>query len=339
MTRVGFKQSDILQLSSAGLYCPAGGFHIDPWKKVPLAVVTHAHSDHARPGMGTYIGSASGEALLRKRVGQGIDLTALPFGERRPVGEVTVSLHPAGHVLGSAQIRIEYKGQVTCVTGDHNASHAHNAAETFEPVPCDLLITESTFGLPVYRWPSQEQVIEEIHSWWKGNQVASRTSILPCYPLGKTQRILSALDANIGPIALAGPGRAFLSVYEAAGVRIPPCLNLTEKTVSSLKGQGLVLVSFAGQEPALLKRLQPLSCGAASGWMQIRGVRRSRDFDRGFVLSDHSDWDGLLRCVRESGASRVGVTHGQTEVFARYLREVEGIESFPVPTHFESSGD
>lgn len=339
MAGVGIKQSDILQLSSAGLYCPAGGFHIDPWKRAPLAVVTHAHSDHARSGMGAYIGSAAGEALLRKRVGQGIELTALAFGEPLTVGEVTLSLHPAGHVLGSAQVRIEHKGQVTCVTGDHNATHAHPAAEPFEPVPCDLLITESTFGLPVYRWPAQEQVMEDIHEWWRKNQAAGRTSILPCYPLGKTQRILSALDAGTGPIALAGPGRAFLPIYEEAGVVFPPCLNLTEATVPELKGKGLVLVSFAGQEPALLKRLQPLSYGAASGWMQIRGVRRSRDFDRGFVLSDHSDWEGLLRCVRESGARRVGVTHGQTDVFARYLREAGGIDSFPVPTHFESSGD
>lgn len=339
MPVVGFKQSDILQLTSSGLYCPAGGFHIDPWKKVPLAVITHAHSDHARTGMGKYIGSSSGEALLRKRVGQGIDLTALEFGKTLRVGEVLLSLHPAGHILGSAQVRIEYKGQVTCVTGDHNVSHTHAAAESFEPVPCDLLITESTFGLPVYQWPAQELVMSEIHNWWKRNLQLGRTAILPCYPLGKTQRILSALDASIGPIALVGPGRAFIPIYESAGVEFPPYLNLNEDSVKDLKGKGLVLISFSGQEPALLKRLQPLSYGAASGWMQIRGVRRSRDYDRGFVLSDHSDWEGLLRCVRESGARRVGVTHGQTEIFARYLREVEGIESFPVPTHFESGGD
>jgi putative mRNA 3-end processing factor len=339
MTSVGFNKSDIIQLTSAGLYCPAGDFHVDPWKQVPVAVVTHAHSDHARSGMGRYISSASGEALLRKRVGQSINLTALPFGKPLKVGEVILSLHPAGHVLGSAQLRIEYKGQVICVTGDHNATHRHAAAEPFEPVRCDLLITESTFGLPIYQWPTQESVMAEIHGWWKGNQLLGRTSILPCYPLGKTQRILAALDAKMGPIALAGPGRDFLPFYRAAGVGFPACMDLAEETLPELKGKGLILVSFAGQEPALLKRLNPVSYGSASGWMQIRGVRRSRDFDRGFVLSDHSDWQGLLRCVRESGARRVGVTHGQTEVFARYLREVEGIDSFPVPTHFESGGD
>ena len=332
-------ESGIVHLTSAGLYCPAGDFYIDPWKPVPRAVVTHAHSDHARAGMRAYLCSASGESILRKRVGNAIDLTALPFGETREMGTARVSLHPAGHILGSAQVRIEVDGRVLVVTGDHNATHVHGAAEAFEPVPCDVLITESTFGLPIYQWPDPEQVMEQIHRWWKTNQSLGRTSILPCYPLGKTQRILAALDPGIGPIAVTGPARAFLSLYEAAGVRFPEVLDLVEDTVAAIRRQGLVLVSFAGQEPALLKRLQPLSHGAASGWMQIRGVRRSRDLDRGFVLSDHSDWNGLLKCVRASGARRVGVTHGQTEVFARYLREVEGLDSFVVPTRFESGGD
>lgn len=289
--------------------------------------------------MGVYFSSESGEALLRQRVGKSVNLTALPFGKPIGIGEAEVSLHPAGHVLGSAQVRVACKGQVIVVTGDHNATHAHVAAESFEPVTCDTLITESTFGLPIYQWPEQETILADIHAWWKTNQSLGRTSVLPCYPLGKTQRLLASLDPEIGPIAVVGAARAFLPLYRAAGVRLPEVLDLSEETVPVLKGQALVLISFAGKEPALLKRLQPCSFGAASGWMQIRGVRRSRDFDRGFVLSDHSDWPGLLRCVRESGAKRVGVTHGQVEVFSRYLREVEGLESFVVPTHFESGGD
>lgn len=336
---MGLNKSDILQLTTTGLYCPAGGFHIDPWKQVATAVITHAHSDHARSGMGVYVCSATGEALLRQRVGKGVNLTALPFGQAHGIGDVTVSLHPAGHILGSSQVRIEHKGQVAVVTGDYNSTHSHLAAEPFEPVACDLLITESTFGLPIYKWPDSSEVMRDIHAWWRTNQELGRTSILPCYPLGKTQRILSSLDADIGPIAVVGAACGFLPLYEAAGVSFPPVHELTEATVPLLRGQGLVLISFAGKEPALLKRLEPHSHGAASGWMQIRGVRRSRDFDRGFVLSDHSDWNGLLRCIRASGAKRVGVTHGQTDLFARYLREVEGLDAFPVPTHFESGGD
>ena len=225
------------------------------------------------------------------------------------------------------------------VTGDHNATHTHAAAEAFEPVPCDLLITESTFGLPVYQWPEPAEVIADIHRWWRSNQRLGRTSVLPCYPLGKTQRILAALDPAIGPVCLAGPARAFLPAYEAAGVAFPRTCDLTEETVDGLRGKGILLISFAGREPALLKRLQPLSFAAVSGWMQVRGMRRSRDCDRAFVLSDHSDWHGLLRCVRASGASRVGVTHGQTEVISRYLREELGLESFTVPSRLGSVGD
>lgn len=336
---MGIIERDILQKTSAGLYCPEGEFYIDPWKPVARAVVTHAHSDHARSGMGEYFCAESGEALLRQRVGKGVKLTALPFGKPVKIGKADVSFHPAGHVLGSAQVRVGCKGQVVVVTGDHNATHRHAAAEPFEPVGCDLLITESTFGLPIYQWPDEASVLADIHAWWRTNQSLGRTSILPCYPLGKTQRILAGLDPSAGPIAIVGPGRAFLPLYRSAGVPLPEVLDLTAETVPVLKGKGIVLISFAANEPALLKRLQPHSFGAASGWMQIRGVRRSRDFDRGFVLSDHSDWRGLLRCVRESGAPRVGVTHGQVEVFARYLREVEGLESFVVPTHFESGGE
>jgi putative mRNA 3-end processing factor len=336
---VSFIESDLLELTSAGLYCPAGDFHIDPWKPVARAVVTHAHSDHARSGMERYFCARSGAALLRQRVGKNAAVQALAFGAPLRIGKAWISLHPAGHILGSAQVRIEHDGVVTVVTGDHNASDTHAAAEPFEAVPCDVLVTESTFGLPVYHWARPEAVMAEIHGWWRANQAAGRTSVLPCYPLGKTQRILAALDASVGPVALAGPGRAFLPLYAAEGVRFPESVDLVPETVEQLKGSGLVLISFAGREPELLKRLAPLSFGAASGWMRIRGVRRSRDCDRGFVLSDHSDWPGLLRCVRQSGARRVGVTHGQTEVFARYLREVEGLDGFVVPTRFESGGD
>jgi putative mRNA 3-end processing factor len=329
---VGFSESDILQLTSAGLYCPAGGFYIDPLKRVPLAVVTHAHSDHARSGMGAYVCSGSGEAILRERVGRKAGMTAIPFGKRVRIGKVLLSLHPAGHILGSAQVRIELEGRVAVVTGDHNATHAHPVAEAFEPVPCDLLITETTFGLPVYQWPDPLEVMEDIHSWWRSNQELGRTSVLPCYPLGKTQRILAALDPSVGPIAVAGPARTFLPVYAAAGVAFPRFVDLNPVNVSRIKGKGLLLISFAGREPPLLKDLQPLSLGAVSGWMQTRKMRRGNDADRGFVLSDHSDWEGLLKCIRASGARRVGVTHGETGVLSRYLREELGLESFAVPS-------
>lgn len=337
MEYVSYSEQGILEITRAGLFCRAGGFHIDPWKPVPLAVITHAHSDHARSGMEGYICSGSGESLLRQRVGRAARIEAVPFGQVITVGDVELSLHPAGHILGSSQVRMAVNGEVIVVTGDHNASHVHGAAETFEPVACDTLITECTFGLPVYQWPDPAAVMEEIHRWWKSNRDRNRTSILPCYPLGKTQRILSELDPDCGPIAVSGSARPFIPMYKAAGVRFPTFLDLTEESIRDIRGGGLVLVSFAGKEPPLLERLQPLSQAVASGWMRIRGVRRSRNLDRGFVLSDHSDWNGLLRCILESGATRVGLTHGQTEVLSRYLREEHSLDSFTVPTRF--SGD
>ena len=322
-------------MTSAGLYCPVGDFYVDPWKKVPHAVMTHAHSDHARSGMGHYYSSVSGEDLLRNRVGKNVKMTSLEFGQQFTLGKAVVSLHPAGHILGSAQVRIECGRQVAVVTGDYNSTHVHQAAEPFETVACDLLITESTFALPIYQWPDEDVVTGEIHAWWKANQAHGRTSILPCYPLGKTQRILASLDASVGPIAVVGPARGFLPFYESAGVNFPPVMNLNEESISELKGKGLVLISFAGKEPPLLQQLQPISFGSASGWMQIRSVRRGREFDRGFILSDHSDWNGLLHSIKTSGASRIGVTHGQTDVFSRYLNEVEGLDAFVVSSHFE----
>ena len=289
--------------------------------------------------MEAYWCAASGEELLRLRVGREAVVNALPYGASTTMGEVRLSFHPAGHVLGSAQVRVEGQGEVAVVTGDHNATHAHAAAAPFEPVPCDTLITECTFGLPIYQWPDPDEVWEDLRQWWRRNRERGRTSILPCYPLGKTQRVLAALAGEEAPIALHGNGRSFLPHYASAGIRFPDLTGLDEAGLRTLKGNGLVLISFAGNEPAFLKKLGNLSFGAVSGFMQVRGMRRNRDFDRGFVLSDHSDWHGLLRCVRASGARRIGVTHGQTDAFARYLALELGLESFVVPTHFESGGE
>lgn len=322
-----------------GLYCPAGDFYIDPWRPVARAVITHAHSDHGRPGMAAYWCSSTTEPLLRQRVGRESRIQGHPFGESFALGRALISLHPAGHVLGSAQIRIEVGSRVAVVTGDHNASHIHGAAEPYEPVPCDLFITESTFGLPIYRWQPWQQTLAEIHDWWRLNRAAGRTSILPCYPLGKTQRILAALDPAAGPIGVNGAALPMLEHYHRAGVALPEVIDDVPGNLDTLRGRGLVLVSFAAREPAWLRKLQPLSFGTASGWMQVRGNRHQAGADRGFVLSDHSDWEGILQAVKASGARRVGVTHGQVHALSRYLRECADLEAFVVPTHFESGGN
>lgn len=320
-------------MTRSGLYCPSGDFYIDPNRRVEKAVITHAHSDHARRGMAEYICSKSGEQLLRLRVGQKANIQAVAFGEEIRVGKATVSLHPAGHILGSAQVRISYGGQVAVVTGDFNVRDRHDAAEPFEIVECDLMVTESTFGLPVYRWPDPKEVMDELNGWWKCNRDLGKATVLPCYPLGKTQRILTGLDSAIGPISVVGAGRDFLRYYEEAGVRFPPVVDFGEDTVPDLKGRGFLIVSAAAEPSPLLSSLGPIAYGAVSGWLQVSKMRMGRSFERGFVLSDHADWDGLLQCVKKSGARRVAVTHGQTEVFARYLREMLVIDAFAMTEH------
>lgn len=328
---------DLIEPSPDGPYCPAGNFHIDPWRPVSRAVITHAHSDHARPGSRAYLCEATGAAILRARVGPGAIIETLAYGEPRRLGQATVSLHPAGHILGSSQIRVEVSGEVWVFSGDYNPSSGAFAGPAFEPVPCQVFITESTFGLPIYRWPAPHTVFAEIAEWWRRNQERGFTSVLPAYPLGKSQRLLAHLDPAQGPLALHGSVRTYVPLYAEAGVPMPPTLALAEADLAGLKGRGLVIVSSAAQEVGLLKKLAPLSWAFASGWMMTRAARRNRDFDRGFILSDHADWPGLIAAIRATGASRIGVTHGQTDAFSRWLRE-QGWDAYVFPTRYQGEG-
>jgi putative mRNA 3-end processing factor len=319
-----------------GLFCPLGGFHLDPWRPVETAVVTHAHSDHAAPGSQRYITSASGASLVAHRVASDA-VEGVPFGETRRFGDALVSLHPAGHILGSAQVRIEPVGggPVWVFTGDY-ARAAHPACEPFEPLTCDVLLTESTFGLPVFRWSDPAAVHAQIDAWWRANAASGRTSVLLCYSLGKSQRVLAGLDPTTGPIGVHGAVVPFIDLYRAAGVALPPVVHAGPDSAASLKGCGLIVAppSVAGSTWA--RRFagpEGVALAPVSGWMSIRGRRRWQAVDRGFVLSDHADWPGLLATVRGSGARRVGVTHGYAEPLARYLAE-QGYEAFVVPTRY-----
>ncbi len=320
-----------LTTTDAGLYCEAGDFHIDPWKPVPRAVVTHAHSDHARPGCGAYLTSLSGLPLLRERVGASARLQALPYARPLKIKGVTVSFHPAGHILGSAQVRLEAGGHVTVVSGDYTLT-ADPACEPFEPVPCDTFISESTFGLPVYQWAEPRTVFQEISDWWRANQQEGLTSVLFAYALGKAQRLLASLDASVGPIAIHGSVARYLPHYAAAGVRLAPCETLTSENLRLVRGRGLVIAPGSVRDSPWLRKLEPASLAFASGWMAVRGTRRRRALDRGFVLSDHADWPGLLRAVALTRATSVGVTHGYAQPFARFLRENRRLDAFALAT-------
>jgi putative mRNA 3-end processing factor len=320
---------DLIVLRPEGLYCPAGDFHIDPWRPVSRAVLTHAHADHARIGHGAYLATAVSEGVLRTRLGAGITLQGLAYGEGVEINGVRVSLHPAGHVLGSAQVRVEDAGRVWVASGDYFVSGVEgdvNATCTpFEPVRCDCFITESTFGLPIYRWRAQAQVLAEINAWWQANADAGRASLLLGYSFGKAQRLLAGLDASIGPIVAHGAVEPLNAAYRAAGVALAPTQRIDDVPRDDLK-RALALAPPAVQGSAWAKRLGDASDAFASGWMQLRGARRRQGVDRGFVLSDHADWPGLQRAIAATGAERVIVTHGYEAVMVRWLSE-QGLQA------------
>lgn len=311
----------LLQPRPEGLYCPAGDFFIDPMFPVARAVVTHAHGDHARSGSGRYQVAAAGIGLMRERLGADAVIDAHAYGAPFAMGEVTVSLHPAGHVLGSAQVRMEHDGRVVVVSGDYKRDPDPTCVP-FEPVPCDVFVTESTFGLPVYRWPPMDQVIDELLAWWDECARRQVPAVLFCYALGKAQRILAELALRTErTVHLHGAMLRLVESYREAGVRMVP----TEPVSESAKGRDfageLVMAPPSAAGSPWMKRFAKASTGFASGWMQIRGNRRRRGYDRGFVVSDHADWPSLLRSVEDSQASRIYVTHGDGETLIRYLRE------------------
>ena len=312
---------DLIVARPEGLYCTAGDFYIDPWKPVDRAVITHAHSDHARTGHGHYLAHTHSEGTLRIRLGANINLQTLAYGEAITHHGVKLSLHPAGHVLGSAQVRLEHAGRVWVASGDYK-TQADGTCPPFEPVPCDTFITESTFGLPIYRWPTQQQLNVEINDWWRRNADAGRASVLLCYAFGKAQRILHGVDSSIGPIVVHGAVEPLNAVYRAAGVPLPPTLRVTDEGVNpQMLKRALVLAPPSAQGTPWMKRFGNYSDAFASGWMQLRGTRRRRGVDRGFVMSDHADWPGLQLAIRATGAGRVFVTHGSVDVMVRWLIE------------------
>lgn len=301
-----------------GLYCPPGDFYIDPWRAVARAVITHAHADHARAGHAHYLVSALSERVLRARFGN-LPMQTLDYGESITQNGVRISLHPAGHVLGSAQVRLAYGGHVWVVSGDYKLA-ADPTCTAFEPVTCDTFITESTFGLPIYRWPESHDVMLTINQWWAHNASLGRTSLLYAYAFGKGQRLLAGLDTAIGPIITHGSFDALNAAYRQSGVALPETKRVTE--VSDVdKKQALVLAPPSAGSSPWMKRFGEVSHAMVSGWMQIRGARRRRGVDRGFVLSDHADWPALLTAIEATGAERVIVTHGNTAALIRWLKE------------------
>ncbi|MGB0225091.1 MAG: ligase-associated DNA damage response exonuclease [Litorivicinaceae bacterium] len=314
-----------------GLYCPKARAHIDPWRPVDCALITHAHADHARAGSKHYHCALGGEGLLEKRLGpQRID--AHPYGEPFVLGDVQISFHPAGHVLGSAQIRIDDGDAVWVITGDYKRD-PDPTCQRFEPIHCDVLITEATFALPIYRWPSMDQVMEHMFRWWDHHIRNQRTPVLLCYSLGKAQRIMAEIRQRSDRSVQVHGAVANLNLeYEKQGVALCPWqrANESDKGVST----DLVIAPPQVAGSSFLKRFHPTELAMASGWMQVRGVRRRSAINHGFVISDHADWQSLIQTVQQSEARQIYATHGETRVLTRFLNDHMGVAADRLETAF-----
>ncbi|MFN6925770.1 MAG: ligase-associated DNA damage response exonuclease [Tabrizicola sp.] len=320
----------VLTFTDRGIYCPAGDFHIDPWRPVPRALVTHGHSDHARWGMGAYLATDQALPVIRKRLGA-IAAEGIAYGRPLRIGGATVSFHPAGHVPGSAQIRVTVGGESWVVSGDYK-TEADGLAEGFEPVPCHTFISECTFGLPVFRWEPQPVVMQRIADWWAANAALGKTSILGAYSFGKAQRLLAGLPV-LGPILTHGAVEEMTQVLRDQGYPLPPTIRVTPDVTARSHPGALAIAPPSALGSAWSARLGPAEEAFVSGWMAVRGIRRRRAPGTGFVLSDHADWPGLNEAIRATGASRVFVTHGYTAPFRQWL-ETRGYDAGIVETRF-----
>lgn len=320
-----------------GLVGPDQKFHIDAWSPVPLNVVTHAHSDHTRPGSAEYWCTPNCAPIIRHRLGAEAKIRSIPYGEKIKFGDIWFSFHPAGHILGSAQVRLERGSDVWVFTGDYKRDE-DPSCEPFEIVKCGTFITEATFALPIYRWEPSNRTAEKIVQWWDWCREEKLTALLFCYALGKAQRILAELlKFDRGPVYLHGAVDSLTRIYREQGVEMCETRTIGEEK-SGYEGQ-LVLAPPSAHRSPWMKRFPQVSTGFASGWMAVRGIRRQRGYERGFVLSDHADWESLLRTIRESECEKVYATHGNSETLARFVRENLGVEAEPLRTNFGEEED
>ncbi len=329
---------ELLSYTKKGLFCKPGNFYIDPWQPVYKAVITHSHADHARWGMKSYLCHDFSVPILKSRISEDIQVESLTYGKSLDINGVKLSLHPAGHIIGSAQVRMEYKGYVAVVTGDYKIVD-DGITTPFETVKCHELVTESTFGLPVFRWKSQNTIVTQMHEWVKNNQRNRKTSVFTAYSLGKAQRLINLLN-GLGDIYVHSSIAQMNAAIELNGIHLPKTTVFQQDMDKKILAGQILIIPPAAMSPQLLKKIPGAVTAICSGWMQIRGNRRWQAADAGFAISDHADWDGLLTAVKASGAEKIMVTHGYTEPFARYLNEL-GMNAGVVQTRFgeETDGD
>lgn len=321
----------LLEFTDRGIFCEKADVYLDPWKPVDKAIISHGHSDHSRPGHKKYMTHHRNVPIVKHRLGP-VSITGKEWGESFTINGVKFSLHPAGHIVGSSQIRVEYKGEVWVFSGDYK-TESDGLATPYEAVRCDTFITECTFGLPAFKWTPQEEVFEDINQWWQQNKEDGLTSVLFGYSLGKAQRLLNSLDQTIGPVYTHAAVENLNEVIRPI-TGLPKTRLITRETTKTELAGNLVLAPPSAHGSPWLRKMVPYTTATASGWMAFRGARRRRAIDRGFVLSDHCDWKGLLDSIKATGANKVICTHGYSDIFSKYLRE-SGYEAYAESTRYE----
>lgn len=327
----------LLTFTPSGIYCPAADVYIDPVKPVNKALLTHGHSDHARSGSEQYLCTHASRPVIQYRLGTKASINSLGFGEQVNIRGVKFSFHPAGHIPGSAQIRVENKGEIWVVSGDYKTEN-DGLSEPFEVVPCHTFITESTFGLPVFRWESQQKTMDEINQWWQKNALEGKVSILAVYALGKAQRVLQNLNTEIGAIYTHGAIENINEIFRQQGYTLPHTTYYDASIHRKEMPAAMVLAAPSAINSSWSRFMKPSSWGMVSGWMTMRGTRRRRAVDRGFVLSDHADWAGLNTAIKATGAENILVNHGYTAIFAKWLRH-QGYNALDVNANYEDVQD
>jgi putative mRNA 3-end processing factor len=324
-------RTPLLAFNDKGIFCQQAGVYLDPWRPVDKAIITHGHSDHARWGHKAYITHHTNIPIIRHRLGD-INVSGVDWNESFTINGVRFSLHPAGHIVGSAQVRVEYNGEIWVFTGDYKTED-DGISVPYEPIRCHTFITECTFGLPAFKWLPQPEVMADINAWWAENKADGRTSVIFGYTLGKAQRIIRHLDTSIGRIYTHGAVENMNEVIRTI-TDLPPTTRITQDTKKEALAGSIVIAPPSAHGSTWLRKMAPFVTATASGWMAFRGARARRAIDRGFVLSDHCDWQGLLESIKATGAHKVISTHGYSDIFSRYLREL-GYDARTAHTQYE----
>jgi putative mRNA 3-end processing factor len=325
----------LITFTDRGLYCKQADAYIDPWKPVSRALITHGHADHARYGHKKYLATHNAIPVIKHRLGD-IHIRGINYGDSIDINGVKVSFHPAGHIIGSAQIRLEHKGEIWVISGDYKIED-DGISEPYENIPCTHFVSECTFGLPIFNWSPQQQVIDEINAWWQKNKEEGKTSILTAYSLGKAQRLIQSVNHEIGKIFTHGAIENTNQVLRGQGINLKDTHLITDDFTHKDYIGNLVITPPGALGSNWMKRFRNVSTASASGWMAMRGTRRRGSTDRGFVLSDHADWKGLNDAIQSCGAEKVFVTHGYTDIFSKWLKS-HGVDGHVVSTEYEGDG-